>query len=196
MLELAHINVENLRDKEIGIELDEDIDLRSDSIGRFSRVSSLPSRISHMSGRSNRRLTTDQIIPLASKLKFGESEIHIGRIAYPKPPSTIMLSRHGSNRSINSNFTFESDYAQVTTKFYLGDHHSSDNEYYQDQDIDIPDAILEEDERNLTIQKSLKNERRITAMQVFETFAHAPLTESDQNEKKNSDDNKENLKED
>lgn len=109
---------------------------------------------------SKRRISGDHIIPLASKLRIGQSEIHIGRIQYnyPKPNSSnAKLSRYNSIKSINS--TFSIDNTENPANFYLGDHY--------DSDLEIPEDIPEEDLEYLTIQKSLKSVK-IHAKQIFD----------------------------
>lgn len=185
VLEQAHLDVENLRDKEIGFQIDENVEHNSDqeSIGKFSAMSSRHSFHSH---RSNRRLPNDHKIPLASKLKFGESEIHIGRIAYRKP-SSARLSRYGSTKTINSVYSIENANVEPT-KFYLGEHHELHD---CDSDLDIPDIIIEEDERYLTVQKTIF-EKRLAANQIFGNFGDQKLAYEDiDKEVKKDDDEKE-----
>lgn len=110
----------------------------------------------------------------------------------------MRLSRYGSTKTINSNLSLENDYNQYTTRFYLDDHCSLGNEHNIDSDLDIPDAILEEDERNLTIQKSIQTEKRPAVMQIFEmqsTSVH-PEKNTDKLEESDTEKNKDNLKED
>ena len=112
------------------------------------------------SGLSKRRKSAEHFIPLASRLRIGKSEIHIGRIQYNCPKSNSSnpkLSRYNSIKSINS--TFSIDNGENPTKFYLGDHH--------DSDLEIPEDIPEEDPEYLTIQKSLKSVK-MHAKQIFE----------------------------
>lgn len=191
ILEQAHIDVDDLSNKEIDLQLKLDTDESKDSnkdkedsvskVSRFSHVSSRHSmhtiQSTNQQQNNNKKISSDNIIPLANKLKYGESEIHIGRISYRanmtmRPTTSSLrrdsLSRVGSSKSINSQYS-TTNIDHDKPKFYLD--HSDYEDWNQDSDdLDIPDAIQEEDERNLTIQKSVHNQK----MHVNQIFSSEP----------------------
>ena len=171
-MENAHVDLNNLNPKR-KVSLDSD---HYDKQVADSQLKNSVSTHSLKSAKSNRKISGDHIVPLASKLRIGQSEIHIGRIAYRKPNSvSAKLSRQNSawsdNNSIISDYSFDLPAAAgkppKLTKFYLGEQNEHDNKSWNgDSDLDIPEDIPEEDERYLTIQKSMKSVK-INANEIF-----------------------------
>ena len=166
VLDGAHIDVDEVLDKEVDIQVDDESEVtsRADSVVPEDSVSNI----------YDKRISTDKMRRKASKLKLGDSEIHIGRIEYRKP-SSARLSYQGSQQSLTSNGSGTQN--DTPTKFYLDERkHAVETESSNDEnesrfsdryELDIPDAILEEDERYMTIQKNSNNQGQRNLSGVF-----------------------------
>jgi hypothetical protein len=187
VLDEAHIEVDEVIDKKIDIMEEHDIEQHPFGDSKMTRASSASSVMS----LANKR-------PKASMLKLGPSEYHIGRIEY-KRPSSAHLSRHGSLRSVH---TVKSDVSveQATskkdspTRFFIEEKRHSPNQesssdyeilsdYVNEHHLDIPEPILEEDEKYMTIQKSTLNNQSEykppLASKIFDDQSHGLKNDQD-----------------
>lgn len=94
-----------------------------------------------------------------SKIKLGPNEICIGRIEY-RAPSCSRMSRQESTRNSFSSSASDGE----KPNFYVNYDSASAN--FNDE-LDIPDVILEEDERYLTLQKKETENNPTHAAKIF-----------------------------
>ena len=193
VLEEAHINYEDVIHKEINIDVrnnddtiantPNNIDINEPVVAEIETEKedtitlSGRSYMSAISSKSRVNIKSDMKVK-ASKLKLGNSEYHIGRIEYRvnNNASNARLSRHNSNKSLNTVGSFSLNENGNETRFYLGtndDESGSEaaslhnDHMFNNADLHIPDAILEEDERYLTIHKKLTDEKIKPANEIF-----------------------------
>ena len=158
----AHIDVEDIRsdlmiENNSEEENEEEIETRSLSHHSGLRVRSISAaRNSFASYQSFNFRGNESLKPVVSKLKLGNSEICVGRIEY-RAPSIARLSRQNSMRSYVSTRSDTSDESEKPIHFFIGHSNESTNAINKEEELDIPDAIMEEDERYLTLQKKLSN---------------------------------------
>ena len=134
---------------------DVDIEIDDENASETGSVANSHSSDIAEDNRSNRldkNFSADKLRTKASKLKVGDTEMHIGRIDYLKP-SSMRSSRPGSNRSNTSQSSY---YRQndIPPNFYVQNDNLSDKN-------EMPDAIQEENERNMT-----KKSQRIPKIKI------------------------------
>lgn len=179
VLDEAHINLDDVFDKDLDISLANENEIEiEDKESDYELTDTSLSQDTESFGNysiNNYRLG-DNLKPKASRLKLGYSEICIGRIEY-RTRSSIRLSRNNSIRSLRSNVTTSSnsstpDLANKKANFFLGngsEHlHDSTLILNNENDLHIPDPILEEDERYMSIQKKPSEDKIIPVFKIFE----------------------------
>ncbi|CAF1003937.1 unnamed protein product [Brachionus calyciflorus] len=177
----AHINADDLS---IMNDIDYDsIDnelrqpVKNPSFSSFLRVRTPSARNSSVSIASFNQKPSD-IKPIASKIKLGTNEICIGRIEY-RAPSVTRLSRQNSIRSYYSTTSNSSDRSD-RPQFYLN-HGESNNLINREEELDIPDVIMEEDERYLSIHKKPSNSKFLPISNLFSLSSDEETKEVDDN---------------